>query len=36
MELDKQILARDALAYLAMFCSASSVQKYTAASASCG
>jgi hypothetical protein len=29
-------VARDAFAYLVMFCSASRVQKYTAASASCG
>ena len=35
-EQDRPTVARDALAYLVMFCSASRVQKYTAASVSCG
>jgi hypothetical protein len=35
-EHEKLIVARDAPAYLAVFCSASRAQKYTAASVSCG
>src|SRR6185437_15894814 len=35
-EQERPTFARDALAYFVMFCSASRVQKYTAASVSCG
>jgi hypothetical protein len=35
-EQERQTPAREASAYLAMFCRASRAQKYTVASASCG